>query len=253
MLKDTYVRNYLEFIKVLVHHMKTLLTVLAFVSFQAICFGQCSTVSVQISSSDTSLIQLYNAGQHNIPSGFANVCEWEVTTFQGAIVHQDTTSGPWADQSFSLFTHSAPTTDSMEVTLFITNAVEGITCSITDTLFWEETEVIPGVFIGNWALLGDYGGTENELVTSIPIYQAGIEMVIFPNPTSGQVQLSVEDVDGVVSYTIYDALGKEIASESFVANGKTQKNINLSDSDIGFYTLQLITSKGSFTEKLIKE
>ena len=117
----------------------------------------------------------------NIDSGYANVCDWEVTTLAGAAIHQATTSGQWADQSFSLFNHSVPISDSMEVTLFITNPISGITCSITDTIFWEETEVLPGSFIGNWAILGEYGGEENELITSINSVQISSEFQIIPS------------------------------------------------------------------------
>lgn len=137
-----------------------LLILLTTFSFCGRSIAQCSDVSLLVSSSDTTYVQLYHPALFLIPSGDANICYWTVTTFSGELVHSDTTSGDFEAQSFSYFDHSVPVTDSMKVTLIIENPVEDITCAINDTLFWEETEVIPGVFFGNWAILSDNGGVE---------------------------------------------------------------------------------------------
>ena len=76
---------------------------------------------------------------------------------------------------------------------------------------------------------------------------------VFPNPSNGIFQLSLKDVDGVVSYSVFDALGKEIRFESFVANGRTQKDIDLSEFESGVYTIQLNTGNGIFSEQLVKK
>jgi hypothetical protein len=86
--------------------------------------------------------------------GFANVCEWQVTTTAGDIVFDTTTSGDAFEQGLVLFDHTVPITDSMFVTLVISNPVSGLTCLITNTLYWEETEVFPGIFVGNWNVIG---------------------------------------------------------------------------------------------------
>ena len=137
-----------------------LLILLTTFSFCGRSIAQCSDVSLLVSSSDTTYVQLYHPALFLIPSGDANICYWTVTTFSGELVHSDTTSGDFEAQSFSYFDHSVPVTDSMKVTLIIENPVEDITCAINDTLFWEETEVIPGVFFGSWAILSDNGGVE---------------------------------------------------------------------------------------------
>lgn len=74
---------------------------------------------------------------------------------------------------------------------------------------------------------------------------------VYPNPSNGFFNLKVDGFDGVVSYSIYDAYGKEVGNNSFVANGLTNQSIDLSDLAIGAYTLQVQTSKGLFAEKLI--
>ncbi len=88
------------------------------------------------------------------------------------------------------------------------------------------------------------GGTEIESTEGLDVY---------PNPSTGRFTLSLEDVTGVVRYSVYDAQGKEIAFDAFVANGITQETIDLTDFAEGVYTLQLSTTKGSFTDKLVKD
>ena len=175
--------------------------------------SQCSFVEISVSSSDTTYVQLYHPGFFNLPSGFANVCVWEVTTFSNTIVHQDTTSGAWADQSFSLFNHSVPITDSMRVTLVITNDTTGTTCTITDTLFWEETEVIPGVFIGNWAILGSNGGVATGLADATATRAA--TLTVFPSPALDHVRIT--GVEGPFDLAIVDARGALVATHRNVS------------------------------------
>ena len=228
--------------------MKTIFTILALLSVQAFCFAQCSSVGVQISSSDTNQIQLYHAGFFNIDSGYANVCEWEVTTFQGNVVHQATTSGQWADQSFSLFNHSVPVTDSMEVTLFITNPLAGITCSITDTLVWEETEVLPGSFIGNWSILGDYVGEENELITSVISRRTEKQIEIIPSLVTDQ--FIIRNIDENFSIIMFDSLGRKVFDKTMYG----WEVLNISSFKPGMYYVHIYDANDKIMDikKLMK-
>lgn len=144
--------------------MKKCLNLLLALVFSLSLCSQCSDVGIQISSSSETSVALYHAGFFLIPSGFDNVCDWEVVDFSGNTIHEATTTGEWADQSFSLFDHMVPITDSMQVSLTITNETSGILCEVSDTLFWELTEVLPDVFIGNWAVLSNNGGIETDVL-----------------------------------------------------------------------------------------
>lgn len=86
------------------------------------------------------------------------------------------------------------------------------------------------------------GGTEIASTEGLDVY---------PNPSNGRFNLKVDGFDGVVSYTVYDAYGKEVGFNSFVANGLTNESIDLSELAIGAYTIQVQTSKGLYSEKLI--
>jgi hypothetical protein len=187
-------------------------------------YPQCSSLGISVSSSDTTNVQLYQAGFFLLPFGFANVCQWDITTFSGAIVHQATTSGEFPEQSFMYFDHTVPITDSTEVTLVITNDSSGIICTIIDTLYWQETEVIPGTFIGNWAILGSNGG----LQTGLADRTTSSNINVFPSPaadhvrltgTFGSCALSISDVNGALVATHANVSANDRVDVSFLPTG----------------------------------
>lgn len=211
--------------------MRPFIALFFFVTAHLTSYGQCSTVSVQISSSDTTYIQLYHAGFFNIPSGFANVCVWEVTTFSGEVIYRDTTSGNASEQGFVLFNHSVPLTDSMKASIVITNNPEGIICTMKDTLYWEETEVIPGAFIGNWAVLSGNGGTEEEITTTNIVSDLE-EIEILPSLVHNY--FSITGSRDAYRITILDMSGQIMASYNNVLN---QDKVDVSYFPSGMYLI----------------
>lgn len=148
---------------------------------------------------------MYHAGFFNIPSGDANICEWEVTTFSGEIIYQDTTSGSSFEQGLVLFNHSVPITDSLKATIVITNSIEEIICTLKDTLYWKEIAVASS-FIGNWDVLNSNPGIEEELTSSNEIALDKKVINLFPSPTQDYFQIT-----GIYenhSFSILDLSGK---------------------------------------------
>ena len=218
--------------------MKQLCTLLLLAFAGTTTRAQCSSVSIQISSSDTGYVQLYHAGFFLIDSGYANVCTWEVTTFNGTLVHQDTTSGLWADQSFSQYQHNVPITDSMVVSLVIENPVSGITCTLVDTLFWEETEVLPGQFIGNWAVLNSSGGIATGLDDLRP--SAELDILIYPSPADDHIR--IKGLPGSVSLEVVDLLGQVVAVRPDFG---TEDRLDVSALPSGVYLVRLSNRNGT--------
>lgn len=216
--------------------------VFVFASFQ--CLSQCSTVVVQISSSDTSYVQLYQAGFFNIPSGFDNVVEWEVTDFAGELIHEDETSGSSTDQSTTLFDHEVSIEDSMKVTIVITNETEGIICTMNDTLIWEETEVIPGSFIGNWSVLSSNGGVEEEIITSIHSIEEDVDFKIIPSLVHRQFRIEGDFEN--FSLHILNANGELVLNQK---NIKHHEEIDIAHLQAGIYFIKLFDNKNRFLEK----
>jgi hypothetical protein len=195
--------------------------------------GQCSEVSIQISASDTAYVQLYHAGIFLIPSGLDNFCEWEVTSFSGDSVFQGTTTGQWSEQSFVLFDHSIPITDSMKATLIITNNTAGISCTIKDTLYWNETEVLPGSFIGNWEVLSSNGGVEEEIITSTAINTEDESFELFPSPAYDHFQIMGDQE--LYSFTIFDSNGQILATHNNISR---LEKVDISNYSPGMYFVQ---------------
>lgn len=215
--------------------MKKILALLLCVSIASGAYTQCSSVGVQISSSDTFYVQLYHAAFFNIASGFDNVVEWTVTTFEGETIHKDMTSGDWEEQSFSLFDHMVPLADSMKATIVITNETTGITCTVSDTLFWEETEVLPGFIFGNWAVLSNNVGVEEVISSSTDIFVGTNGIELYPVPAIDQIQLK-SDVN-IHSFVIFDAHGQTMQRYSEV---ELPVRVNVSSFAPGTYFIQFM-------------
>ncbi len=230
-------------------HMKKILSLLVFVLAQFASYGQCSSVAVQVSSSDTTSIQLYHAGFFLMPSGFDNICEWEVSSFSGEILHQATTSGNANEQGFTLFDHSIPLTDSMKATIVITNNTEGITCTMTDTLYWKETEVLPGSFIGNWAVLSSNGGVEEPITTSTNEIQSISTIALFPSPAYDYFELRGDLAN--YAFSIFDLNGQHLASYH---NVYQQEKVDVSHFSAGMYFVHIWDEQRRYVgvKKMIK-
>ncbi len=229
--------------------MKKILPFLFFVLANLTVQAQCSNVGVQISSSDTTLIQLYNAGFFLIPSGIDNVVEWEVTSFSGEIIHQETTSGDFNDQSSSLFNHTIPITDSMKATIVITNTTAGIICTMNDTLYWKETEVLPGSFIGNWDVLSSNGGEEEQITATTEFSLNAKDIEIFPSPVYNN--FTIKSDLAIASIKIFNLNGQVLSTHN---NIRTQDQVDISNCSAGIYFVQFWDENGKMlaTKKVVK-
>lgn len=217
--------------------MKNLYALVALFLASSTIHAQCENMDVSISSSDTSYVQLYHPGFFILPSGFANECEWQVTTTSGDIVFETTTSGAAFEQGLVLFEHTVPITDSMFVTLVISNPVSGLTCLITNTLYWEETEVFPGSFVGNWNVIGFNPGISTA-VNEGRSANAG-DFVLFPSPAANH--LRIEAPTSTAALSIWSTTGALVRSE---ANFMTSEPLDVSDLQPGIYFVGLQDEQG---------
>lgn len=78
------------------------------------------------------------------------------------------------------------------------------------------------------------------------------EIQIYPNPTEGDLNISISNVsyDNQISITLYDMNGKLIRKE----NTATERvNINISDAPNGIYIMQIMIDEKVTTWKIIKK
>ena len=122
---------------------------------------------VNVGSQETAL-SLYHPGGYLTWPPSENVMDWLFTDEEGNVVHEETL----IDENFVSFGHNVPITDTMFVSVLLTNDssiyYDGnpVACLIEDYLTWEEEEIIPGTFIGSWTLggaLGTYAGEPSDI------------------------------------------------------------------------------------------
>ena len=144
---------------------------------------------VNVGSQETAL-NLYHPGGYLTWPPSENVMEWLFTDEEGNVVHEETL----IDENFVSFGHNVPITDTMFVSVLLTNDssiyYDGnpVACLIEDYLTWEEEEIIPGSFVGSWTLggaLGTYAGEPSH-----------IGEVAFGFPSMARKLVSIVDITG---------------------------------------------------------
>lgn len=221
-------------------------------SFLAICglchhanaqfINMCEEISLSVSSQDTAYVQLYHPGffifgaTENL-GGIETLCEWSVSTTDGAEVHTAVTTGEWADQSFTFFEHDVPLSDSMHVELILTNPNAASPCCISDTLVWREDEIIPNVFIGSWAFIGNHPGADCAVSqTTQPEFD---QILLHPQPASDVLRLT--NAAGIESAMVFDTSGQLIAKFDV---HPVESVWNISHLDDGYYIVLLLDASG---------
>ena len=165
-----------------------------------------------------------------------NVITWTITDDQDNIVVEETLT----NEAFFAFNHNVPITDTMNVSVVLRNETAGVACLIQDVLYWEETEVIPGVFTYSWAFLyGNVGtlGIDDVSHTTISIY---------PNPVSEM--LYVDSSEPIKTIKIFNKIGQLVRSNS------NYNKIDTENMQSGLYIVHVYFENGqSEIQKLIKE
>ena len=137
--------------------------------------------------SDTNMVNIYHPGHYLTWPQSENVIVWEITNMMGNMIAEDTL----VDEAFYQFDHNIPITDTMNVTALLTNDSAGIACLIEDQLYWEVTELIPGVFIGRWEFLHGNVGVDVTNTTGIDDIEPTTASV-YPNPSNDVVNVSLD-------------------------------------------------------------
>lgn len=175
--------------------------------------AQCDSLGVLVSASDSNYVQLYHPGFFMFGAtanvgGFDNVCFWTITDVDGNILHVAETAGDWENQSFMLFNHNIPVTDTLFVDLVLTSPLEDHNCCISDTLVWVETEVLGDVIFGDWNT--EPGGWNFGMACNVSSVNAPPAMgTIQLSPQPATTSLRIEGLQGGESIQVFDATGRE--------------------------------------------
>lgn len=151
--------------------MKLFSTLVVITFFGVIQSGQAQNTSVACDQMDVivnvgsypTLLNLYHSGGYLTWPSSENVMEWLFTDQEGNVVHEETL----VDYNFVSFEHNVPITDTLFVSVLLTNdsAIYNgntVACLHEDYLTWELEELANGTLIGYWTLGGTIGVDVNE-------------------------------------------------------------------------------------------
>jgi hypothetical protein len=199
----------------------------------------CDMMNVVVNVSDTGLVKLYHPGNYLTWPQNENVIVWKITDMQGNLIAEDTL----INNPDFLFYHNIPLTDTMNVFTLLTNDSAGVACVIYDQLYWKETEVIPGSFIGRWTLHGNIGG--NLGIDDIESTTASV----YPNPSNDMVNISL-DKGELLKIELYSMTGKLLFKKD--VNSKTYI-LNIGNYPSGSYLVRVFNKNNDVTNtKILK-
>ena len=202
----------------------------------------CNMMNLIVNVSDTGLVKLYHPGHYLTWPQDENIFVWEIKGSQGNIIAEDTL----IDDSDFLFFHNIPITDTMNVTALLSNDSAGISCWIEDQLYWEVSEVLPGVFNGRWVFLHGNVGVDVTNTIGIDDVEPTIA-IVYPNPSSDVINISI-DKGQLQAIEIYSLTGNLVFKTNLNSNNFKLKIDNYVS---GTYLLRIIDEKNEVTNSII--
>ena len=216
--------------------------------------AQCDSLGVLVSASDSNYVQLYHPGFFMFGAtanvgGFDNVCFWTITGVDGNIIHEAETAGDWENQSFMLFNHDIPVTDTLFVDLVLTSPLEDHDCCISDTLVWVETEVLGEVAFGDWNT--EPGGWNFGMACNVSSVNAPPAMdAIQLSPQPASASLRIEGLQGGEFIQVFDATSRECPGVTMNDRG----TLDIQHLPSGVYILTVIFENGQGrSQRFLKE
>ena len=193
--------------------------------------------------SDSNSVNLYHSGGYLTFPPQYNVMTWEFTDAEGNVIHEATTE----DENFIHVVHNLPVTDTLFVSVLLTNDSAfhngaPVACLIEDYLVWEETEVIPDVFLGGWALGGSVGEDVSE---PLGIALIDSQLDLYPQPAKDHVVL--EGLPQRGRLVVIDMSGKPCLS---LPHTQATAILDVSDLPVGMFVLHVLDAQGQILERL---
>ena len=193
--------------------------------------------------SDSNSVNLYHPGGYLTFPPQYNVMTWEFTDAEGNVIHEATTE----DDNFIHVVHNLPVTDTLFVSVLLTNDSAfhngaPVACLIEDYLVWEETEIIPDVFLGGWTLGGSVGEDVSE---PLGIALIDSQLDLYPQPAKDHVV--VEGLPQRGRLVVIDMSGKHCLS---LQHTQTTAILDVSDLPVGMFVLHVSDAQGQILERL---
>ena len=89
-------------------------------------------------------------------------------------------------------------------------------------------------------------------VTATRASLAGVELTVFPNPTTGRLTVSMSGSHSTARLVVYNALGQEVLTSALPATATTRE-LDLTTLATGVYVLKATTTEGTVTRRLVRQ
>ncbi len=90
-----------------------------------------------------------------------------------------------------------------------------------------------------------------NLITGISDISNDMDVSVFPNPSTGKFEISIDKLKSGVELRITDIIGQEIFSDSYSGNGTYSNSIDLTAVSKGIYFIHLITPEGGMSKRIL--
>lgn len=104
--------------------------------------------------------------------------------------------------------------------------------------------------VNSWSLEVCTRETQNLGTKNVASLELGDNIKIYPNPSNGNFFVKSRNLSGEVKVALFDSSGRLISSDSYQGNGDYTKEFNLHIPK-GVYIININSSKGSYSQKLI--
>ncbi|GAA4055031.1 hypothetical protein GCM10022409_47730 [Hymenobacter glaciei] len=90
------------------------------------------------------------------------------------------------------------------------------------------------------------------VVTATRAGLAGVELTVFPNPTTGRLTVTLNGPHSRAGLVVYNTLGQEMLTNTLAANAATAE-LDLTTLATGVYLLKVTSTEGSVTRRLVRQ
>jgi len=132
-----------------------------------------------------------------------------------------------------------------------------IDCSDDSHVDGETSQTFTAGTNGSYACIITDGGctdtSDCSTVSSVGVEEMKqLTLKLFPNPTSNEINLTVDGHSGAISYSLLNIAGKVIIDQSTTVQGSTNILIDMTKYETGVYFLKVNTSGNQRTMKIVK-
>lgn len=183
-----------------------------------------------------------------VTDDFGSDITWQLTTEQGTLIHE---GGPYADVDGGQLIEEAFCLSNGCYTFTINDFFgDGICCGNGEgsyTLNSTDGSV-------QIASEGEYGEQEVQQICLAGVFvqehEAAGTLLVFPNPSTGLVQLIMNGMQGPVAIDVVDGMGRMVLQQQAVAFAPTM-DLDLGALANGVYLLRATHGKGSLVQRIV--